>query len=129
MLIKYIIGFTMLATAASHTQADSSGGISEVPYEPLNIVTVDTQLQLGFEVAQIFSQLIYLENLVVRSAVEITEKRVSGNSIELSLQTPLRVLTTHRFSISQNRYKRDPHSIAMSFLTAAQQQGLLVSQN
>lgn len=103
--------------------------ISQALNDSLNVVTISTESRLGDDVAQKFTQLIYLQKMQVQSSVVLEEKRVSGRKILLTLQTPLRIISTHHLSISQNRYRNEPQEIALAFLADAREQGLLVPSN
>ncbi len=94
-------------------------------FSSLNVLTNDTDSIMGDSVARHFGQLLYIRKMSVRSGLVIKEKKISSNTNEISIETPLRVITTHRFLMTQPRTWISPVVVAEEFVTAALKGGLL----
>lgn len=92
----------------------------------LNIVSAETSSVMGNEIAKALSQLIYTRGLTVKSGLRIRENISSRGAQEILLETPLRSLTSHRFTKSRPRTWSNPESVAEHFLFVAQREGIVV---
>jgi len=97
-------------------------------HNTFNVFTSNTDSVMGNAVARHFSQLLYINKIAVRSGLVIKENKISGNTNEISLETPLRVVTTYRYLMTQPRTWSLPKDVAEKFVSAAQKGGLLATR-
>lgn len=95
----------------------------------LNIITAETSSVMGNEVARQIGMILFLEKYLLRSGLVLEEKKITSNTNEILLKTPLRTITAHRFIANQPRSWSKPFSVAQQFITAVQKEGLINSKN
>jgi len=114
MSFKHVTALIILLITANAAAQESSPRMSPSSYTSLNVVTTSTDSVMGDAVARYFSQILYLQKISIRSS-------------EITLETPLRVVSTHQFLTTQSRRWSEPQSVAQGFITDAQKDGLLTS--
>jgi len=126
MIHKYFV--TLIATLylgtnsiASETRTGSVASTSQL----VNIVTTRTNSVLGNAIARHFSQILFIDDYSVRSGLIIKESIVSGNTSEITLETPLRIIKTYQFNNKNQRKWDKPHLVAQDFISVAAEEGLL----
>ena len=127
MSFKHGTALIILLITANAAAQESSARMSPSSYTSLNVVTTSTESVMGDAVARYFSQFLYLQKISIRSGLTIREKKLSGSTSEITLETPLRVVSTHQFLTTQSRRWSEPQSVAQGFITDAQKDGLLTS--
>jgi len=115
-MIRYSRVLVMTLTLFTVTMVNGSS---------LNVVTSSTDSVMGNAVARHFGQMLYLGEYSVRSDIMINERVVSGNTSEISLETPLRVVSRYKFNTKNQRKWTEPQLVAQNFIDAAQEEGLL----
>lgn len=98
-------------------------------YKTLNVFSVSTDSIMGDDVARHFSQMLYLQDISIYSSLSIREVKLSGSASQITLETPLRVISAHKFLTKQRHRWTDPQSVAQTFIAAAQEKGLLKIPN
>ena len=125
--IIIIVVSMLIATVLNATEGKVK--LVSSAYKPLNVVTTSTDSVMANAVARHFGQILYIEKYSIRSGLVIRETKRSNNTHEITLETPLRVITTFQFLIKQPRSWTAPELVAQEFVAAAQKDGLLVSRN
>jgi len=118
----FALGISLVSVAVNASRSEALETQST-----LNVLTIQTDSVMGDEVARIFSQIIYTKQYSVLSSLSIREITPTSSTREILLETPLRSITSHRFSSMQPRLWENPQRVAEHFLQVAEHEGILVS--
>lgn len=129
MKLYFLMTFSISIVLVSNLQAkDPAVIVGNKTSGTLNILSTNTESLTGDAIAKYFTQLLYLQDINLRSSLAINERRISGNSREIVIETPLRVVSSHRFSSAGKSSLIESRTVARDFLTEAKRQGLLITK-